>query len=521
MNHGARKAYSYLRFSTPEQSKGDSLRRQTALAEAYAKTHGLALDAELNLKDLGVSAYRGANAAVGALGAFLQAVRDRLVPKGSLLLIESLDRVSRQTARKAVRTLEDIVEAGVVVVTLTDGKQWTAESLDGADFLFAVLLFMRGNEESLMKSKRVKATWVAKRERAAHGEIQTIRAPLWLKAEGSGAKESRNAKFAVIPDRAKLIQRMFDMFLGGQGKKGIAQTFNHERIRPWGAAKHWYSNYIFRCLTNPAVTGVYTPHLNEHRDGRLVLEPQKPVADYYPRVVDDTTFERAQTLINGRTNPVRNGRVASLVAGLARCPQCGGTMTRVARGRRRGAPVLVCVKAKAGAGCKFHSVRLPDVEQALIENAAALRKPPIAEGTLADEIDAADEELYHTGKQIEELVTSIEHKASPALSNRLAEREAYAARVSAELERLRARAAETESRVVKLRASRLADALANLKPETLAVANAALRECLVSVTVDYVEGVLKLQWRHGPVTELQYTPGTQWKNLAPARAAAR
>jgi DNA invertase Pin-like site-specific DNA recombinase len=32
-------AYSYIRFSTPEQIKGDSLRRQVELSEAYAAKH--------------------------------------------------------------------------------------------------------------------------------------------------------------------------------------------------------------------------------------------------------------------------------------------------------------------------------------------------------------------------------------------------------------------------------------------------------------------------------------------------
>jgi DNA invertase Pin-like site-specific DNA recombinase len=40
----APRAYSYLRFSTPEQSKGDSLRRQTSMADEYATRHGLRLD---------------------------------------------------------------------------------------------------------------------------------------------------------------------------------------------------------------------------------------------------------------------------------------------------------------------------------------------------------------------------------------------------------------------------------------------------------------------------------------------
>jgi DNA invertase Pin-like site-specific DNA recombinase len=42
------------------------------------------------------------------------------VPKGSYLIAERLDRLSRQTVHKAVRGL-DIVEAGVNVVDLEDG----------------------------------------------------------------------------------------------------------------------------------------------------------------------------------------------------------------------------------------------------------------------------------------------------------------------------------------------------------------------------------------------------------------
>lgn len=55
------KAYSYVRFSTPEQMRGDSLRRQTEAAGRYAALHGLELDDKLTFRDLGVSAFRGTN----------------------------------------------------------------------------------------------------------------------------------------------------------------------------------------------------------------------------------------------------------------------------------------------------------------------------------------------------------------------------------------------------------------------------------------------------------------------------
>jgi DNA invertase Pin-like site-specific DNA recombinase len=89
------KAYSYIRFSTPQQSLGDSLRRQTEKAAKYALEHGLTLDTELNLSDLGVSAYRQSNAKKGALRVFLDALEAGHVAAGSYLLIENMDRLSR------------------------------------------------------------------------------------------------------------------------------------------------------------------------------------------------------------------------------------------------------------------------------------------------------------------------------------------------------------------------------------------------------------------------------------------
>src|SRR5437879_2330587 len=64
------KAYSYLRFSTPDQLKGDSQRRQLEAARSYAREQGLELDEELTFHDLGVTAFRGKNANVGMLARF-------------------------------------------------------------------------------------------------------------------------------------------------------------------------------------------------------------------------------------------------------------------------------------------------------------------------------------------------------------------------------------------------------------------------------------------------------------------
>jgi DNA invertase Pin-like site-specific DNA recombinase len=193
------RAFSYLRFSTPEQMKGDSLRRQTELARRYADQHGLMLDEDLTFQDLGVSAYRGKNAEAGKLAYFLEAVRSGLVPRGAYLLVESLDRISRQAARRALRVLEEIVDEGITLVTLNDGKAYTEASLndDPVSLLMALLTFIRANEESATKSRRLKEAWKQKRKAAADRPL-TARAPAWLRLNRSTAPTT----WEVLDDRA-------------------------------------------------------------------------------------------------------------------------------------------------------------------------------------------------------------------------------------------------------------------------------------------------------------------------------
>src|SRR6516164_688654 len=90
-------AYSYIRFSSPEQSKGDSLRRQTEDAAAWCQRHGVHLNTSTTLHDLGKSAFTGAhrkNPDRHALAAFLKLIEGGKVPPGSYLVVENLDRLS-------------------------------------------------------------------------------------------------------------------------------------------------------------------------------------------------------------------------------------------------------------------------------------------------------------------------------------------------------------------------------------------------------------------------------------------
>ncbi|MCO6388839.1 recombinase family protein [Aliihoeflea sp. 40Bstr573] len=200
------KAYSYVRFSTPEQMKGDSFRRQLEAGERYAATHGLDLDTSFNFHDLGMSAWQGRNKTDGMLGEFLSFVQSGDIAKGSYLLVENLDRVSRENALDALDTLKDIARAGVAVVTLSDGKVYTHESLrmNPMDLILAVMTFMRANEESEVKARRLREAWGAKRRAASTKPMSAI-SPGWvrLRDDRSGFDAVNDHGIGTLYFRAK------------------------------------------------------------------------------------------------------------------------------------------------------------------------------------------------------------------------------------------------------------------------------------------------------------------------------
>jgi DNA invertase Pin-like site-specific DNA recombinase len=312
------KAYSYKRFSTPAQAQGDSLRRQTALAQAWADREGVPLDTELDLTDEGVSAYTGANRDVGALGAFLQAVREGVVRKGSWLLVENLDRLSREPAVDASFMMQSIIREGVTVVDLSDnGRQYNLETLrstDGLMHLMAMLLsFARGNQESAQKARRVGEAYAEKRRVFATDakltKPYTLRLPAWIRWDQS------TGGYALIEERAELLRWMFEMTDDGLGQHSIAAHLNETRTDTWGAGKwkaaYWHRSYIRKLLTNKAAIGVFVPHRVVKLEGKRTKEriPQEPIAHRFPAAVDRELFERVNARLGTTEARGRNTKV--------------------------------------------------------------------------------------------------------------------------------------------------------------------------------------------------------------------
>jgi len=499
------RAYSYIRWSTAEQTAGDSERRQRELARGYCAAQGLEL-VDRNMTDAGLSGFTGANVRRGALGAFIKAIDDGEIETPCWLLVENLDRVTRRNPWDAFPIFQLIINAGVTVATLFDNRTYDAAAMraNPMAILESLFVMIRANQESETKSRRIKAAWSAKRAKAANDKKpMTEIGPYWLERVGEC--------WAVRGDRAETVRGVYQRAADGAGHQKIAVELNQAGVKPFGDSEHWHRSSVTRILENPAATGTLQPFTLEHdAKGKERRVAQEPVEGFYPAVVERELWDAVAALRVGSKATLR-GRQAVLrnvLSGVGRCPLCQGAMIRVTKGSRAkaGRPYIVCSKAKAGAGCKFHAVRLDEVESALRKDASWLTTAPEATGgddTLKAQLIALQDAIGAAVDEARNLSTAIAQQPSPTLSARLLDTERA-------IETARQDAAELQERIdvasgptVAKRMGELREAL-EAEPLDVERANLALRRVAASVIVDYRTGHLAVHWVHGGTTEIMF-----------------
>lgn len=325
-------AYSYVRFSSPEQAKGDSLRRQTQAAAEWCKRNGFTLDSSTTLHDLGKSAYLGEhrkNPDRHALAAFLKLVEAGKVPRGSALVVESLDRLSREHIRPALSLLLQLIEGGVRVVQLIPVESVFDDRVEPMQLMMGIMELSRGHSESAVKSERIGAAWAAKKERARSGHVMTRRLPAWVRESGG--------RLELIPQAAKAVRRVYELASNGYGHQAIAKKLNADEVPAITGRGVWIRSYVAGILADRRAVGELQPR---KRDG---TEDGEVIANYYPQVVTDKQWHAARAGASSRRRPGKkdappNGSLHNLFAGMITDARNGGSYYAVQRADGRNPP---------------------------------------------------------------------------------------------------------------------------------------------------------------------------------------
>jgi DNA invertase Pin-like site-specific DNA recombinase len=290
--------YSYTRYSSAEQGAGDSVARQTRLTAAWCKRHDVQLDTTRTFLDRGKSAYHGKHRENGAaLAAFLREVERGDIPAGSVLIVENLDRLSRENPWRSLQLLCSLVNAGITVAALSPTEAIFEQESDLTKLFLATVEFGRGHSESKAKADRMSSLWAEKR-RAVREKTRTI-----LTRVTPGWIEIRNGKMVPIPERVTIIKRMFSLTLKGYGLSLVVRELDREKVPTWGNSQNgWSKRYIHKILSGRAVLGELQPI-----DG-------EPVPGYFPAVIDESIWVQAQAAMARRKH--KHGPIGEKVAAL-------------------------------------------------------------------------------------------------------------------------------------------------------------------------------------------------------------
>ena len=344
--------YLYIRFSHEKQAEGSSYDRQLGSAKAFCPT--LIEDKEHVFFDSGKSAFHGEQLATGGdLRRFYDAVKTGAVPKGSTLLVEDLDRLSRDGMWKASDKLRELTENGIAVRTLRDGKLYEG-TLKFSDAITSLIKQELANEESEKKSVRVADSYRKRYAKAREGKKVKVLLPSWLEWVGSdSAYKIKKAEAATVVD-------IFNMAAAGHSYAAIAKDLNGKGIKPFRNKKNpdalWITASLFALIKNQAVLGTYAP-----RDGG------QPIDGYFPDIVKKTVFDAAN---GARSERKRDGITSTpdrinVWGKVGVCGLCQRPMYCLPKGKA-GHLYLVC-SGKMGGACDAKNMRADRSELAFRE----------------------------------------------------------------------------------------------------------------------------------------------------------
>ncbi|MEW5933403.1 MAG: recombinase family protein [Bacillota bacterium] len=340
----------YARVSSEDQVAGTSLTEQVDRCLKQAEVFGWNIPPERIYVDDG---YSGATLDRPALTRLREDIRQGNV---DFVMVYKLDRLSRNIRDTVNLVLEEWARQHRINFRSVT-EDFNTDSPLGT-LIFSILASFAHFERDVIRER----TSSGRRRRAQEG-----RRPVGSPPYGYAAGPEKGT-MVVVPEEARVVRRMFDMYIRGDGFSAIATTLNREGIRTRKGSP-WTDKLVRDIIVNETYTG------------RLKYQKKFWPGKHEP-IVDTATFEAAQEVRQTRRRV--GGRALGsefLLAGIARCKACGHTMytqpeSRSLRRRKDGTPYWTTNRAyyicggrmrKGNTFCRCGHIVKEELEEAVVE----------------------------------------------------------------------------------------------------------------------------------------------------------
>lgn len=316
-----------MRYSRITQESGDSEARQYNALERFTATTGVEI--EEVIYDRGKSAFRGDNARSGYFKEILERINNRKIKNEDFLVVESIDRITRQRVLDGVELLQNILKKGIKIYTTSDQKiySYSDPARDFENLMMIALIAQRANEESETKSKRLNSAWRKRREKAQNGEV-IIKSG---KAVPYGLRVIEN-QFVIIEEEQKEIEALFKLLLEYGINTSIVKINEISK-------KKWNNGTLNKLIKAKTVIGCMPMHRVEYGDnGKSKKVLTGYIEDYYPRLIEPSLFYKAIDTMKNRKAKNWSGNRTEQDFNIFKhqifCAECGSKMYYDHRGSR-------------------------------------------------------------------------------------------------------------------------------------------------------------------------------------------
>jgi DNA invertase Pin-like site-specific DNA recombinase len=365
--------YERLSHDDELQGESNSIANQKMFLEGYARKNGF-----LNLRhwqDDGISGVHFKRPAFQEMMAEVEA--------GNVgqIIVKDMSRFGRNYLHVGLY-METLAERGVRLIAVNDNVD-TAKGEDD----FTVFRNVMNEWYARDSSRKIRSIFNA---RMAEGKSCSGSIPY-----GFLHDKTDRQKWIVDEEAAKVIRRIFQLVIEGNGVYQIAQILERERVliptAHWlatGAKENTHKTfrdpYMWRggVVSNILQRREYMGHKVLHKTQNTSYKSKKRtptpeseiivIENALPAIVDEETWNNAQRLRRTVRRPTKHGEPPNPLTGLLYCADCGSKMThdrskQFYRNHKTPKNEYVCSKYRYRTReCTMHFIRVPVVEELVL-----------------------------------------------------------------------------------------------------------------------------------------------------------
>ena len=352
------KVACYYRYSRDGQSNY-SIEAQQRACLNYCKGKGYEIVKEY--KDEGCSASKNIN----KREEFLEMIDDAKKKKFQIIVVHKIDRFSRGDDYETAFYKHLLKQAGVKRESVTE--QSIDDTPEGE--VMEKMLEIIAHYFSRNLSREAKK---GQYENALKGKHNGGPTPL-----GYGVNKE-TGEYIINPEEAKIVKKIYEMFLQGYGYDKIAKafpTFMTKRNKPLGKGS------IHDILKNEKYTGVYIYNQSwvKGLNGKMSNRIQKPLNEQVrieggmPLIIDKATWLEVQKKMQARkkiSGSFKQDNYVYLLSNLLKCGECGSKLSGTCcRSHSKNAQTIYyyeCGGYKRYKNCSTKKVRADDLEEQVL-----------------------------------------------------------------------------------------------------------------------------------------------------------